>query len=159
MDVRTSLAKWLIIRWLLKGPATGYEIMKRYEAAFGRASPGTIYPLLSQLERKGIVRKNDEGKYELTQEGRSKIEEIEQRRAEIIEESRRRMHALADLLDDPYLHKLAEYMPIIDKVSPRVLDVLSDVEMLSFELGEKAIPVLDAARKRLEKIREAVGRD
>ncbi len=145
----------MIIHWLLEGPATGYEIMKRYGAAFGRASPGTIYPLLAQLEKKGIVQKNEDGKYELTAEGRKQIEEIEQRRAEIMEESRRRLHALADLLDDPYLHKLAELMPIIDKVSPRVLDALSDVEMLSFELGEKAIPVLEAAKKRLEKILDA----
>ena len=31
-----------------------------------RPSPGSIYPLLNQLEKEGLISKNDDGKFELT---------------------------------------------------------------------------------------------
>lgn len=47
----------------------GVDIMNRLqEKSHGwyRPSPGSIYPLLEQLEREGLISKNKEGKYELT---------------------------------------------------------------------------------------------
>ncbi len=155
--MRTSIAKWLIAKWLLDGPKTGYELLKLYEQAFGRASPGTIYPILAQMEKKGLVLKEGD-KYVLAEDGRKLLEDIERRRAEIMEESRRRLHALADLLDDDRLHRFADYLPVMDKVHPAVLDVLSDVELLAFELGEDAIPVLEEAKKKLERLSGASSR-
>ena len=149
--MRSSIGKWLLAKWLLDGPKTGYELMKLYENAFGRASPGTIYPLLAQMEKKGLVRK-DGDKYVLAEQGKELLEDIERRREEIMEESKNRLLALADLLEDDRLRRFARYLPVIDKVHPAVLDVLSDVELLAFELGEQAVPVLEEARKRLEKI-------
>ncbi len=149
--MRSSIGKWLLAKWLLDGPKTGYELMKLYENAFGRASPGTIYPLLAQMEKKGLVRK-DGDKYVLAEQGKELLEDIERRREEIMEESKNRLLALADLLEDDRLRRFAEYLPVIDKVYPAVLDVLSDVELLAFELGEQAVPVLEEARKKLEKI-------
>ncbi len=155
--MRTSIAKWLIAKWLLDGPKTGYELMKLYEQAFGRASPGTIYPILAQMEKKGLVIKEGD-KYVLAEDGRKLLEDIERRRAEIMEESRRRLHALADLLDDDRLRRFADYLPVMDKVHPAVLDVLSDVELLAFELGEDAVPVLEEAKKKLERLSGASSR-
>jgi len=55
---------------LLEGkPMNGVDIMnKMHEMSHGwyRPSPGSIYPLLEQLEKEGLVAKNKEGKYELT---------------------------------------------------------------------------------------------
>ncbi len=52
-------------------PMNGVDIMNRLQEmsrGWYRPSPGSIYPLLDQLEREGIIAKNQEGKYELTQE-------------------------------------------------------------------------------------------
>ena len=149
--MRPSIAKWLIIKWLFAGPKTGYELMKLYEHAFGRASPGTIYPLLSQMERKGLVVKNGD-KYVLTESGRQILGGVECRRGELIEESRKRLLALADILDDDRLRRYAEYIPLIDKVYPAVLDALADVEILAMDLGERAIPILEEAKRKLEEL-------
>jgi len=149
--MRSSIGKWLLAKWLLSGPKTGYELMKLYENAFGRASPGTIYPLLAQMEKKGLVRKEGD-KYVLAERGRELLEDVERRREEIMEESKNRLLALADLLEDDRLRRFAEYLPVMDKVYPAVLDVLSDVELLAFELGERAVPVLEETRKKLEEI-------
>ncbi len=47
----------------------GVDIMNRLqEMSHGwyRPSPGSIYPLLEQLEREGLIAKNKDGKFELT---------------------------------------------------------------------------------------------
>jgi DNA-binding PadR family transcriptional regulator len=68
-------------------PAHGYELMKRLEERSGgmyRASAGTVYPVLQQLEDEGLVRiVEDDGKkvHHLTDAGREELlvhrEEIE----------------------------------------------------------------------------------
>ena len=68
-------------------PAHGYELMKRLEERSGgmyRASAGTVYPVLQQLEDEGLVRIEEEGGkkvHHLTEAGREELmvhrEEIE----------------------------------------------------------------------------------
>lgn len=41
-----------------------------------RPSPGSIYPVLDQLSKEGLIKKREEdGKYELTEKGTSQVEE------------------------------------------------------------------------------------
>ena len=40
--------------------------MQEMSRGWYRPSPGSIYPLLEQLEKEGLIVKNKEGKYELT---------------------------------------------------------------------------------------------
>jgi len=60
-------------------PAHGYELMKRLEERSGgmyRASAGTVYPVLQQLEDEGLVRiEEEDGKkvYHLTEAGREEL--------------------------------------------------------------------------------------
>ena len=60
-------------------PAHGYELMKRLEERSGgmyKASAGTVYPVLQQLEDEDLVRAQDEdGKkvYHLTDQGREEL--------------------------------------------------------------------------------------
>jgi hypothetical protein len=59
-----------IVELFERGPMNGVDIMNRLqEMSHGwyRPSPGSIYPLLEQLEREGLIAKNKEGKFELTQ--------------------------------------------------------------------------------------------
>jgi DNA-binding PadR family transcriptional regulator len=58
-----------VIQLLEEKPMNGVDIMNRMnEMSHGwyRPSPGSIYPLLEQLEKEGLIAKNKEGKYELT---------------------------------------------------------------------------------------------
>ncbi len=59
-----------VIELFEQGPMNGVDIMNRLqEMSHGwyRPSPGSIYPLLEQLEGEGLIAKNKEGKFELTQ--------------------------------------------------------------------------------------------
>src|SRR3989344_1772743 len=46
----------LVIVWLKEKPLSGQEIMVRIRAEYGISlSAGTLYPLLSSLQKKGII--------------------------------------------------------------------------------------------------------
>jgi len=52
----------------------GAEIIKAVEEftwGFWKPSPGSVYPLLKQLEAEGLVRRRQDGRYELTEAGRN----------------------------------------------------------------------------------------
>ncbi|WP_374058170.1 PadR family transcriptional regulator [Marinitenerispora sediminis] len=78
-DVRTG-----ILLLLAEEPRSGYEIIREgRERSHGawRPSPGSVYPMLQQLEDEGLVRPAEnagEGRrrpFELTEEGRRYVEE------------------------------------------------------------------------------------
>lgn len=69
-----------ILSLLAERPMHGYELMKEMEARSGgmyRASAGTIYPNLQQLDDEGLVRTEtrDDGKkvYTITNEGKAEL--------------------------------------------------------------------------------------
>jgi DNA-binding PadR family transcriptional regulator len=59
----------------------GYELITEFEDRSGgrwRPSPGSVYPLLAQLEDEGLVRSFDDGgrkRFELTDDGRAWLDE------------------------------------------------------------------------------------
>jgi DNA-binding PadR family transcriptional regulator len=59
-------------------PKNGAEIMDVMETTsrgWWRPSPGSVYPMLQQLTEEGLVRRREEdGKYEITPQGREEIE-------------------------------------------------------------------------------------
>jgi DNA-binding PadR family transcriptional regulator len=74
-DVRTAV---LIL--LAEAPRNGYQLMQEIESRSGglwRPSPGSMYPVLQQLEDEGLVRpEGQDGRrvFQLTDEGRSYVE-------------------------------------------------------------------------------------
>lgn len=58
---------------LSKSPKNGAEIMDEIERmSWGgwRPSPGSIYPLLDEMTKDGLIQKRDDGRYEITEKGR-----------------------------------------------------------------------------------------
>ena len=69
---RRGLRVW-VLQLLEQGPMNGAEIMEqmdRMTMGWWRSSPGSIYPLLDQFAEEKIVRKRDDGRYELTESAR-----------------------------------------------------------------------------------------
>jgi len=95
-EVRLALLSLLAAR-----PQHGYELMRSLEERSGgtyRASAGTIYPTLQQLEDEGLVRSESiEGKrvYRVTDAGRAEVE----REAEAVAEIWRRADDWGDWSD------------------------------------------------------------
>jgi DNA-binding PadR family transcriptional regulator len=83
-DVFKNLAKmrrWGGLRYvamysLSEAPKNGAEIMdevERMSMGAWRPSPGSIYPLLNNLQEEGMIRKREDQRYELTSAGAEEI--------------------------------------------------------------------------------------
>jgi len=62
-----------VLNLLERDPMNGAEIMEqmdRMTMGWWRPSPGSIYPLLEQLQKERIVEKMSDGRYQLTEEAR-----------------------------------------------------------------------------------------
>lgn len=78
---RPGEVRLALLALLAEGPKHGYELMReleeRSEGSY-RASAGTVYPTLQQLEDEGLARSEErDGKrvYQLTSEGEREVEE------------------------------------------------------------------------------------
>jgi DNA-binding PadR family transcriptional regulator len=66
----------LVCHLLASGPKTGAEIidaMERMSQGWWRPSPGSVYPLLEEMATDGVVRRNADGRYELTESARAQM--------------------------------------------------------------------------------------
>ncbi len=76
----TGEVRLAILSLLAEGPKHGYQLMKEMQdrsGGFYRASAGSVYPTLQQLEDEGLVRAETIGGrriYELTAEGRKELD-------------------------------------------------------------------------------------
>jgi DNA-binding PadR family transcriptional regulator len=66
-----------IVTMLASSPKNGAELMDEIEKmtqGWWRPSPGSVYPLLEQLTKEGMIKKRDDGRYELTEKASDEIE-------------------------------------------------------------------------------------
>jgi len=67
-----GLRVW-VLHLLERGPMNGAEVMEqmdRMTMGWWRPSPGSIYPLLEQLEQEKVIQKDPNGRYSLTEAAR-----------------------------------------------------------------------------------------
>ncbi len=82
IGVPRGLLRHLSFQFLIKGPMSGSEIVDKIEEFTDwRPSPGSIYPLLSHMQKMGFIEVHDDEdptlkRFELTEEGRSHVEEF-----------------------------------------------------------------------------------
>lgn len=65
--------RYFVIPLLRGKPMNGMELinaMEKNSMGFWRPSPGSIYPLLEHLANEKLIVKRDDGRYELTSEGK-----------------------------------------------------------------------------------------
>jgi DNA-binding PadR family transcriptional regulator len=82
IGVPRGLLRHISFQFLIEGPMSGSEIVDRIEECTDwRPSPGSIYPLLSHMQEMGFIRVHENEdptlkRFELTEEGRSHVEEF-----------------------------------------------------------------------------------
>lgn len=67
----------MVVYLLSSSAKNGMELMDGVESitrGWWRPTPGSIYPLLKEMSDQGIVKKRDDGRYELTPKGRVQSE-------------------------------------------------------------------------------------
>jgi DNA-binding PadR family transcriptional regulator len=79
--------KLLILKELEKKEASGYELIRKFEQGFQRPSPGSVYPILKELESRELIKARKDGRkriYSLTDRGREFLREFEIKEREVI---------------------------------------------------------------------------
>jgi DNA-binding PadR family transcriptional regulator len=140
-----------LLSLLADGPQHGYELMRQLEARSGgayRASAGSVYPTLQQIEDEGLARSESlEGKrvYRLTPDG----ERLLRDEADAVREIWRRSEGVSDWsgLADPDLWELA-----------RPLKRLAQAVLRAVEGGDGDSGRIDAVRRVLERARRDLER-
>ena len=74
--VPRGFSRYYILKQLQKMPHTGKEIINSaIEESDGKwkPSPGLIYPLLGRLLDEGLIEETENGKYQITDEGKNNL--------------------------------------------------------------------------------------
>ena len=102
---RGGLRIW-VFSILRQAPKNGYEIMNQIELSsqgHWRPSPGSIYPLLDELQKEASISKRDDGRYEITEKGRKEFEwpyEMHGRQPRTVEGATQEMNSYLAYLED-----------------------------------------------------------
>jgi len=159
--VPKGFIRFRVLEALNEKPMSGSEIMNQIEkntSSFWRPSPGSIYPLLSWLQNNGYIHElpteNGLKRYELTESGKSLLEEQAKIRTKFREE--------VGFLPAPFFEGL------LFKISPeKTVEIRESIRRLAitfFQLSntlqdnfsdqalDEVICVLNEATKKLEKL-------
>jgi DNA-binding PadR family transcriptional regulator len=147
---RQGEVRLALLSLLQDEPAHGYELMKRLEERSGgmyRASAGTVYPVLQQLEDEGLVRIEEaDGKkvYNLTEAGREELL--------LFQEDVERIWTRATGWKDWSVNMGPETAEIWGSWGRLSKAAFKAAAKADFENTERVREILDRARKELEEL-------
>jgi DNA-binding PadR family transcriptional regulator len=130
----------MVLFLLSQSPKNGVELMQGVEEitrGWWRPTAGSIYPLLKEMTEKGLIRKieggNDDGRYVLTDEGRTHAEPFSAHR-------RHRPRTTDEMLTQT--HSFVSYMEDVkgtgrDDVKPHIENIRGLAKRLAALAGDK----------------------
>jgi len=123
-----TLLKIFIIKQLMHEEMSGYDIMKRCKNVLGyKPSPGTVYPLLKSMEKKGIVEGRKEGRkilYRLSPKGRKFMKEIMGAREEFHRKLHSQMAAMEEIFGNGEMIGLKDSIIKKYPLLPKIIFIL-----------------------------------
>jgi DNA-binding PadR family transcriptional regulator len=128
--------RMLIMSMISSSPKNGVEIMNEIEIAtrgWWRPSPGSVYPVLEQLASEGLIKKMEDGRYELTAKGDSEFNEW----SPFAGRRRKRSLTLDDMLGEmaSYISYLEE-IKASDRQSKEIVERAAKIKELRDRLGK-----------------------
>jgi len=121
---REGVLRYLVLWIISEKPRNGAEIMDEIERrswGWWRPSPGSIYPLLAKMESEGLVIRKEDGRYELTEKGKSEIEYIfPLKTPRSIEDMINEIEGYVNYLEDMGKERLAEYRQRLEKIKSKL---------------------------------------
>jgi len=96
----------MVVYLLSSAPKNGVELMDGVESitrGWWRPTPGSIYPLLKEMSDQEIVKKRDDGRYELTSKGRAQADGSfgrHPRRPRTMDDMIDQMHSFVSYVED-----------------------------------------------------------
>ena len=103
-EIVSDFSRFYIFTILYEGPQHGYSIISKFRKRIGKKiSPSLVYPFLSQLERKGLVKHT----LKLVGEKKKKVFELTEKGTELCKQLFKRFSALVSVAIEPNLEVCA----------------------------------------------------
>ncbi len=161
--------KYFVMKYLKEQDMSGYGLMKKLGQATGKKpSPGSMYPLLKEMEKTGLLKSQKKGKtknYKLTEKGKKTLKEFSQQKDRLADQIRKNTTVLLslagkdekDLLRHIKTHTIDEEK-ILRASSPELItlktNILRIVHSKDYEKKESEMrKILKETNQRLRKLR------
>jgi len=111
-----------VLSILQQSPRNGAEIMDQIEIAsqgWWRPSPGSVYPLLEELQKDGNVKKRDDGRYEITEKGKQEFEwpwNIPKKQSRTVDEVVAEINGYVSYLEDLNMSDKSKITPHMEQL-------------------------------------------
>lgn len=141
---KKGMIRLLILEALSKGPAHGYEVIKRIESRFMgiyTPSPGIIYPNLQHMEEEGLLKSEEE-------DGR-KVYTVTEKGLNYLEEKRR---ALSSFMESKMRHFPKHKAEIMLVGRDIIKDVTLSIKDMSDEQASQIIEILKRTRDEVRRV-------
>ena len=148
----------VLLKLIADEPRHGYELIKAVEDLTEgeyAPSPGVVYPTLTMLEDMGLIaeKKSKDSKkvYEATDEGRAHLEENSEE-----------VEVLIERLEGHGHHRRRGQRPEIGRAIGNLMTALRNritQQGWNEELLNEVVDILDEAAQRIERVRDAKGKD
>jgi len=154
-----SHIKLIVLKHLSKEKMSGYDLIKSLgESGANQPSPGYIYPLLNNLQKKKFVSVKKDGRrkiYSITEKGKKLLENLENKKREMMNvmagvADKREIERFAKLKSDIYNNSSVQNRKTIQSIHNLILSISKSKNE---EKKEKMRKVLDETIKKLKKIR------
>ena len=87
--MRTGHLKFIVLKFLVKGPLSGYDLMKGIEEETGwKPSTGSMYPLLESLLKEGLATSQDHDRrtvYTISEKGKKFLDDGLKKKNEMLD--------------------------------------------------------------------------
>ncbi|WP_236753223.1 PadR family transcriptional regulator [Acidianus sp. HS-5] len=124
MSYQKGRLKFMVLWLLSESPKRGIDIIddiSKMTWGWWKPSPGSIYPLLSTLEKEGKIIRKDNGIYEITQKGIEEINDFLPPRYEgSLERGVEELESLVVFFEDMGKDKLIPYRDRLIKAKNRL---------------------------------------
>lgn len=155
----------IVIKTLSEGGLSGYDIMNRIkeETGYWKPSPGTIYPLLEKLEKRGLVTSKADGKkrlYTLTTKAKLFMKVAEAKKVTMAKYAICCFNTYKYLFGDDMTIPLIEESDYLPKFFPEMIDLRNAILSASEQKDAKKIERIRSTIKktcaRIKKISNGV---
>ena len=135
--------KFLMLRMISEGDATGYQLIKDIESVTGSApSTGSVYPMLKSMKEEGWIEgRKEDGKtfYSITDTGRQRLQELEEEKVEHMMRLHQSISLANVTFEDTGPLMLMAHMDVLTLLEPVLLETGALLEM---DVDEETIGVV-----------------
>ncbi|MBU1604756.1 MAG: PadR family transcriptional regulator, partial [Nanoarchaeota archaeon] len=142
----------ITLKAMQEGPKTGYDIIKYIgEKTSKKPSYGSIYPLLEQLKKEGLIEAKEEKRrkiHSLTKKGREEIKHLTNQKNELLEKLEEGICIFATIADTKSVKLELEFIKKMKREELTSMDLMPEMDDLKKTILELVLKNPNKTQKK-----------